>query len=38
MATASIPKKPCSKCNKGGGIFTCDGCEQSFCRKHSDEH
>ncbi|CAF1029648.1 unnamed protein product [Adineta steineri] len=31
-------KKPCFKCDKGGGVFTCDGCQQSFCRKHSDEH
>lgn len=39
MATAAVTqKKPCSKCDKGGGIFTCDGCQQSFCRKHSDEH
>jgi hypothetical protein len=39
MATANtIQKKPCSKCDKGSGIFTCDGCQQSFCRKHSDEH
>jgi hypothetical protein len=35
---ATIQKKPCSRCDKGGGIFTCDGCQQSFCRKHSDEH
>ena len=38
MATATSQKKPCSKCDKGGGIFTCDGCQQSFCRKHSEEH
>jgi hypothetical protein len=38
MAATDIQKKPCSKCNKGGGVFTCDGCEQSFCRKHSDGH
>jgi hypothetical protein len=38
MATVSVPKKPCSKCNKGAGVFTCDGCQQSFCRKHTDEH
>jgi len=39
MATANITlKKPCSTCDKGGGIFTCDGCQQSFCRKHSEEH
>jgi hypothetical protein len=38
IAMATIQKKPCSRCDKGGGIFTCDGCQQSFCRKHSDEH
>jgi len=38
MATVSIQNKPCCKCNKGGGVFTCDGCQQSFCRKHKDEH
>ncbi len=39
MATTStIQKKPCCRCDKGAGIFTCDGCQQSFCRKHSDEH
>jgi hypothetical protein len=38
MATASVQKKPCCKCNKGAGVFTCDGCQQSFCRKHTDEH
>lgn len=38
MATGTTQKKPCCKCDKGGGIFTCDGCQQSFCRKHSEEH
>jgi hypothetical protein len=38
MATASVQKKLCCKCDKGGGVFTCDGCQQSFCRKHTDEH
>jgi hypothetical protein len=38
MASAMVQKKPCSKCGKGTGIFTCDGCQQSFCRKHSEEH
>ena len=35
MATG---KKACTKCEKGTGIFTCDGCQLSFCRKHSDQH
>lgn len=37
MASA-IVKKPCTKCNKGGGVTTCDGCQQSFCIKHIIEH
>ncbi|UJR30830.1 hypothetical protein I4U23_018347 [Adineta vaga] len=37
MASA-IAKKPCTKCNKGGGVTTCDGCHQSFCIKHIIEH
>jgi hypothetical protein len=37
MASA-IAKKPCAKCQKGGGVTTCDGCQQSFCIKHIIEH
>ena len=37
MASALV-KKPCSKCDKGGGVTTCDGCQQSFCIKHIIEH
>jgi len=37
MASALV-KKPCTKCNKGGGVTTCDGCQQSFCIKHIIEH
>ena len=33
-----MEKKGCFKCEKGAGIFTCNGCQQSFCRKHSEEH
>ena len=35
-----MEKRRCSnaKCEKGAGIFTCNGCQQSFCRKHSEEH
>ena len=28
----------CSVCTKGNGVFTCDGCKQSFCGKHVHEH
>lgn len=38
MSARATQKKPCYKCDKGSGIFTCDGCQRSFCRKHSDEH
>jgi hypothetical protein len=37
MASA-IVRKPCIKCDKGGGVITCDGCQQSFCIKHIVEH
>jgi hypothetical protein len=37
MASALV-KKPCIKCNKGGGVTSCDGCQQSFCIKHIVEH
>ena len=29
---------PFYKCEKGGGVFTCDECQPSFCRKHSEGH
>ena len=40
MANASVEGNPlCIKCgNKGGGIFMCHGCGQSFCWKHAGEH
>ena len=38
MATGTSTKKPCSKCNKGGATFTCDGCHRSFCLKHASDH
>src|ERR1700677_934414 len=37
MASALL-KNPCAKCDKGGGVTTCDGCQQSFCIKHIIEH
>ena len=43
MATSSTQnnKKHCIKCdgNKtGGGLFTCDGCQQMFCGRHVSDH
>ncbi|CAF0938977.1 unnamed protein product [Rotaria sp. Silwood1] len=37
MASVII-KKPCVQCLKGGGVTTCDGCQQTFCIKHIIEH
>jgi hypothetical protein len=31
-------KQPCIKCDKGGGVATCGGCQQWFCAKHFNEH
>ena len=31
-------KQTCAKCNKGGGIAMCNGCERSFCIQHFVEH
>ena len=39
MASSSSIKSPYSSCgNKGSGVFKCEGCCQTFCRKHSNEH
>lgn len=39
MASVSASKTPCSTCgSKGIGIFKCEGCAQTFCRKHVIEH
>ena len=38
MAPPMLEKRGCSKCEKGAGILTCNGCRQCFCRKHSEEH
>jgi hypothetical protein len=38
MRTNQTSKKTCSKCDKGAGAFSCDGCQQSFCLKHVAEH
>jgi hypothetical protein len=35
---ASIIKQSCVKCDKGGGIAICSGCQQQFCVKHFIEH
>ena len=37
-SASTTSKKLCSTCNKSAGIFTCDGCQQSFCGKHVGEH
>ena len=38
MSASTTNKKQCAKCDKGAGIFTCEGCEQAFCGKHVYEH
>jgi hypothetical protein len=38
MSASVTGKKQCVTCSKNGGIMTCDGCQQSFCGKHSVEH
>lgn len=38
MAASANVKKPCTRCNKGAGVTTCDGCQQSLCVKHFVEH
>jgi hypothetical protein len=35
---ATSVKKVCIKCGKSGGVFTCDGCEKSFCGQHTAAH
>ncbi|CAF4116337.1 unnamed protein product [Rotaria sp. Silwood2] len=35
---SALLKKPCAKCNKGRGVTTCDGCQQSFCIKRIIEY
>lgn len=35
---STTTKQACTKCNKGGGIAMCNGCERSFCVKHFVEH
>jgi hypothetical protein len=40
-SSAEINKKRCIKCDGekcGGGLFTCDGCQQMFCGRHVSEH
>ena len=38
MASSVTSKQPCVKCDKGGGIAMCSGCQQWFCIKHFNEH
>ncbi|CAF3949412.1 unnamed protein product [Rotaria sp. Silwood1] len=36
--TSTNMKQICAKCNKGGGIAMCHGCQQLFCTKHFVEY
>jgi hypothetical protein len=39
MASSTTASKVlCVVCNKGKGSFKCEGCSQSFCPKHSNDH
>ena len=38
MSASATSRKQCVTCNKSGGIFTCDGCQQTFCGIHAIEH
>lgn len=38
MASSSNVKQSCVKCDKGGGIAICSGCQKQFCVKHFIEH
>ncbi|CAF2784000.1 unnamed protein product [Rotaria sp. Silwood2] len=39
MASLTSTKTQCATCgNKGVGIFKCEGCSATFCRKHANEH
>jgi len=39
MASSTPTKAPCVTCgSKSVGIFKCEGCSQTFCRKHVNEH
>ncbi|CAF0991387.1 unnamed protein product [Adineta steineri] len=35
---STVTRRSCTKCSKGVGVAICDGCQQSFCIKHFDEH
>ncbi|CAF0848653.1 unnamed protein product [Rotaria sp. Silwood1] len=37
-SSLSNVKQSCVKCDKGGGIAICSGCQQQFCVKHFVEH
>ncbi|CAF2853081.1 unnamed protein product [Rotaria sp. Silwood2] len=38
MATGNIVAKSCFRCDKSIQTFTCNGCHQTFCLHHIDEH
>jgi len=35
---STTSKTPCVTCDKGTGLFKCEGCTQTFCTKHVVEH
>jgi hypothetical protein len=37
-SSTTTPKTLCVICNKGRGSFKCEGCLQTFCPKHSNDH
>lgn len=37
-SSSSVKASLCVKCEKGGGIAICSGCQQQFCVKHFLEH
>ncbi|CAF1226495.1 unnamed protein product [Adineta steineri] len=38
MTSVNNISKICATCRKGGDVFMCRGCRQTFCAKHVDEH
>lgn len=41
MASRKETKKRCVKCDddqRTSNVFTCNGCEQSFCARHVNQH
>lgn len=38
VMSSTTLKTPCVVCDKGSGLFKCEGCGQNFCTKHVTEH